>query len=371
MERTNRTEVKIHLGNLANNMKIIRSFVDEKAEVIAVVKDNAYGHGIEGTYKTFVENGVTRFAVGFWQEGKALRDAGCKEPIHILSDTMDSEFKYAVEYDLQPSISTLDAAKAMSEAAQKLGKIGELQLAIDTGMNRIGFKPTEESLKDIVEISKLTNIKIAGAFTHFANADEVVSPRTDAQFKLYMDFVEKLEAAGVQIPFKQVANSASILLHPEVHLDGARAGDIMFGLPVLEEAEWNKLGFKEVMEWDTYVAHVKTVPAGTEVGYSGTFTTERETVIATIPVGHGDGYRRQLSNKGFVKIRGKLAPIIGLICMDTFMVDVTDIEGVERGDRVILMGEEISATWMAELLGVSLDEIVEAIHPRVPRVYIE
>lgn len=382
MERTNRTEVKIHLDNLSHNLKLIRRFTDENAEIIAVVKDNAYGHGIAGTYKTFIENGVTRFAVGFWQEGKALRDAGCKEPIHILSDTMDNEMDMVLKYGLQPSIYTLESAMALSkvaaakssdggETARKSGTAkAEIQIAIDTGMNRIGFKPGEKALKDIVEISRLPNIKISGAFTHFANADEEVSPRTEAQFRMFTDFISEVEREGVEIPFKHVANSASIILYPEVHLDGVRAGDIMFGLPVCDGDKWSEIGFKEVMEWDTYVAHVKTVPPGTEIGYSGTFTTERETVIATIPVGHGDGFRRQLSNKGFVKVKGKLAPIIGLICMDTFMADVTDIAGVKRGDEVILMGEDISAVDMAELLNVSLDEIVEVIHPRVPRVYV-
>lgn len=371
MERMNRTELKVSLSNLAHNLKIIRKYTDDKAEIIAVVKDNAYGHGIKGTYRTLVENGVGRFAVGFWHEGKALRDAGCREPIHILTDVMESEFHYLLEYDLEPSVSTLEFAKKLNECAVAMDKVAKVQVAIDTGMNRFGFKPGDTAMDDIEEISKLSNVKIVGAFTHFANADEAVSPRTDAQFKLYMDMVSALEERGVEIPFKQVANSASILLHPEVHLDGVRAGDILFGLPVIEEEGWNKLGFKEVARWETYVAHVKTVPKGTEVGYSGTFTTERETVIATIPVGHGDGYRRQLSNKGFIKIKGKLAPIIGLICMDSFMADVTDIEGVARGDEVLLMGEEISATHMADLLDISLDEVLEAIHPRVTRVYVE
>ena len=371
MERKNRTEVKIHLDNLANNMKIIRSYVSADAEVIAVVKDDAYGHGAKEIAKTLLDNGATRFAVGFWPEGKALREAGIKEPIHVLSDALYSDFEEVVEYGLQPSIYTIEAAKALNEAAVKKEKTAELQLAIDTGMNRIGFKPGAEALSDIIAISKLPNLKVAGAFTHFANADEPENPKTDAQFKLFCDFCSEIEGAGIEIPFKQAANSAAILLHPHVHLDGARAGEIIYGLPLFEGEAWEKYGFKEVMEWDTYVCHVKTVPAGSEIGYSGTFVTEKETVIATVPVGHGDGFRRQLSNKGMVKIRGKLAPIIGLICMDTFMVDVTDIEGVERGDRVILMGEELSAAKMGELLGISLDEIVEVIHPRVPRVYVE
>ena len=364
-----RTEAHVDLAALAENIRLIKSYLDEGTDVIAVVKDDAYGHGIGGVYETMKKSGVARYAVGFWPEGKALRDAGCTEPIHVLSDTRDDELDRLIEYDLMPSIYTIDAAEKLSRCAVAAGKTVDIDIAFDTGMNRIGFMPCDESLSAIKAISQLPGIRIAAAHTHFANADEEVSPRTDKQFALYMDMVKKLEVMGIEIPYKHVANSASIVLHHEVHLDGVRAGDILFGLCPFDEKIWNGLGFRETLTWYTYVGMVKTIPAGSEIGYGGTYTTQRETVIATIPVGFGDGFSRQLSNRGFVTVRGQKAPIIGTVCMDAFMVDVTDIPGVTRGDVVTLLGGEMDAFHMADFLGVTLDEVVCGINKRVPRIY--
>jgi len=369
MERKFRTEARVDLDRLAENIRLIKSYLKPGVDVIAVVKDDAYGHGITGVYETMKKSGVARYAVGFWPEGKALRDAGCTEPIHVLSDTWDGELDKIVEYGLIPSVYTLDTAEKLSAIASAAGKTVDVDITFDTGMNRIGFKPTDESLEAIKRISGLPGIRIAAAHTHFANADEEVSPRTDKQFGIYLDMIKKLQVMGIEIPYKHVANSASIVLHPEVHLDGVRAGDILFGLCPFDEERWAPLGFGETLTWITYVGLVKTIPAGSEIGYGGTYTTKRETVIATIPVGFGDGYNRGLSNRGFVTIRGQKAPIIGTVCMDAFMVDVTDIPGVERGDTVTLLGGEMTALYMADFLGITLDEVVCGINKRVPRLY--
>ena len=224
-------------------------------------------------------------------------------------------------------------------------------------------------MEPIVAIDRMENLQITGAFTHFARADEPDGQAADRQFRAYRLLLERLETAGLSIPFCHVSNSPAILLHPQFRLDGVRAGDILYGLNPVEDEIWAKEDFRQVMHWYTQVAMVKTVPAGTQVGYGGTYTTQRPTAIATIPIGFADGYNRRLSNRGKVRIHGQDAPIIGRVCMDQFMVDVTDIPNVQRGDTVSLLDDEVSILWMANLLDVNVDEIVCNISKRVPRVY--
>ena len=236
-------------------------------------------------------------------------------------------------------------------------------------MSRIGFSADERSIELIQRINTLENLRITGAFTHFARADEADGVSAKAQFEKYICMLERLEDAGVRIPCKHVANSPAILLRPETRLDAVRAGDILFGLCPIDEDDWAKADFRQVMHWYTYVVMVKEVPAGTEVGYGGTFVARRPTKIATVPVGFADGYSRALSNRGMVKINGKKAPIIGRVCMDQFMVDVTDLPEVRRGDTVTLLDDDLSVLWMADLLDKNVDEIVCGISKRVPRIY--
>ena len=236
-------------------------------------------------------------------------------------------------------------------------------------MSRIGFADNEESLRTIKRINNLSNIKITGAFTHFSRADESDGQSAKAQFERYLSFIDKLEDEGIKIPCKHVANSPAILLRPETQLDAVRAGDVLFGLCPIDEEDWSLMEFEQVMSWYTYVVMVKEVPKGTEVGYGGTFVCPRDTKIATIPVGFADGYSRKLSNKGKVRINGYEAPIIGRVCMDQFMVDVTDIPEVKRGDTVSLIDDKLSVLWMADLLDCNVDEIVCSVSKRVPRIY--
>lgn len=371
MEPSHRTCAYIHLDRLARNIERIKQHLAGHAEIVGVIKGDACGHGAIGVYPTLQKCGIKRFAVGFWPEGAALREAGLKDPIHILSDTSDEELDQLVAYDLMPSVSSVDFAQKLNQAAARAGKIQPIILAFNTGMNRYGFPADDSALPDIRQIAAMEHLAIDGAFTHYPRADEADGQVTQAQLAKYLDVVDKLEAEGIAIPFKQTANSASILLHPDTHLDGVRAGDILYGMNPADEEVWAGKGYEEIITWETYVAMVKTVPAGSEIGYSGTFRTERETRVATIPVGFCDGYSRKFSNGGMVKIRGKLCPIIGLICMDGFMVDVTEVEDVQRGDKVLLLGEELSMAWMAEQLSVSLDEVVCGITARVPRIYVE
>lgn len=366
---TQRTEAVVNLKALEHNIKNIRGRLGESVEIMAVLKGDGYGHGEKGIYPTLKSCGIERYAVAVWEEGASLRNAGCTEPILLLGDTCDGQLENLIKFNLTPAIFSVDTAEKLNTLAKWSGVVQPVHIKVDTGMSRIGFAADESSIETIRKISEMSNLEITGAFTHFSRADEPDGESAKSQFGKYLDFIEKLEDEGINIPLKHVANSPAILLRPETQLDAVRAGDIIFGLCPIDEDEWAKADFKQVMSWYTYVVMVKEVPVGTEVGYGGTFVTKRSTKIATIPVGFADGYSRKLSNIGKVRINGQEAPIIGRICMDQFMVDVTDIGEVKRGDTVSLLDDELSVLWMADLLDSNVDEIVCGISKRVPRIY--
>ena len=364
-----RTEAVVSLGALEHNINRIRSIIGDQVEIMAVLKGDGYGHGEKGIYPTLKNCGIEHYAVAVWEEGASLRKAGCTEPILLLGDTCDLQLENLIKYNLTPAIFSMDTAEKLNMLAKWSGIVQPVHIKIDTGMSRIGFPADKSSVDIIKKINAMPNLKIAGAFTHFSRADEPDGQSAKSQFEKYIKLIELLEAEGVRIPCKHVANSPAILLRPETQLDAVRAGDILFGLCPIDEDDWEKADFRQVMSWYTYVVMVKEVPKGTEVGYGGTFVTDHPTKIATIPVGFADGYSRELSNIGKVRINGSEAPIIGRVCMDQFMVDVTDIGEVKRGDTVSLLDEKLSVLWMADLLGRNVDEIVCGISKRVPRIY--
>ena len=366
---TRRTEAVVRLDALRHNIRNIQARLDKGCRMMAVLKGDGYGHGLQQIFPTLKAAGIADFAVAIWEEGVALRQAGCTDPILILGDTCDDCLEQLVLHNLTPTIFSPETAQKLNNLAAAHGCVQPVHIKIDTGMSRIGFPAEEASVEPIVAIDRMENLQITGAFTHFARADEPDGQAADRQFRAYRLLLDRLEAAGVSIPFCHVSNSPAILLHPQFRLDGVRAGDILYGLNPVEDEIWEKEDFRQVMHWYTQVAMVKTVPAGTQVGYGGTYTTQRPTAIATIPIGFADGYNRRLSNQGKVRIHGQDAPIIGRVCMDQFMVDVTDIPNVQRGDTVSLLDDEVSILWMANLLDVNVDEIVCNISKRVPRVY--
>ncbi len=364
-----RTEAVVNLHALEHNIKKIKSILNDDVEIMAVLKGDGYGHGEKGIYPTLKKCGISRYAVAVWEEGASLRKAGAVEPILLLGDTCDGQLENLIKYNLTPAIFSLDTAEKLNLLAKWSGTVRPVHIKIDTGMSRIGFGCDDSTVEAVKKISEMENLKITGAFTHFSRADEKDGLSAEGQFKMFNDMVARLEAAGIEIPCKHVANSPAILLRPETQLDAVRAGDILFGLCPIDEEDWKNADFRQVMSWYTYVVMVKEVPVGTEVGYGGTFVTQRPTKIATIPVGFADGYSRKLSNRGMVRINGQEAPIIGRVCMDQFMVDVTDIGEVKRGDTVSLLDEKLSVLWMADLLDSNVDEIVCGISKRVPRIY--
>ena len=372
METHTRTAAVVHLDRLVSNLENIRRRLRPGVEFMATLKGDAYGHGIAGVVPTLRKHGVTCYAAAVWEEGRALREAGAEEePILLLGDTWDDQLPELIRWRLTPTVFRVETAEKLNTLAREAGVVQPIHIKLDTGMNRIGFPADERCYEPIGRIAAMEHLKITGAFTHFARADELDCDLTEKQFRRFMDTVEALRARGVEIPYIHTANSPAILLRPEVQLDAVRGGDVLFGLCPVDPEAWEASGIQEVLTWHTYVAHVKTIPAGSQVGYGGTWTAPRETVLATIPVGFADGYRRGNSNRGWVTIRGRKAPVVGRVCMDQFMADVTDIPGVERGDEVVLLGADMNIQRMADLLDANVDEIPCGITRRVPKLYVD
>ena len=365
-----RTQATVSLGRLADNIRNLQQRLEPGVEMIAVVKADSYGHGAVPLLDTVRACGVKHFAVAMWEEGAALRDGGAKEEdILILGDTRDEDLPRLLEWKLTPAIFNVETTEKLNALAAEAGVVHPIHIKLDTGMSRIGFPADESALPAIRQIAAMEHLHIAGMFTHFPRADELDIPETDLQFDRFCAVAEDLRRAGIHIPMLHAANSATLLLRKGKQLDAVRVGDTLYGICPVDEEVWPSFGLKPILRWDSYLSHVKTVPSGTQVGYGGTYVTDRTTVIGTVPVGFADGYNRALSNRGCVVVRGQEAPIIGRVCMDQFMVDVTDIPGVQRGDLVELIGQHISVERMANTASISPDEVVCGLTKRVPRVY--
>lgn len=366
---------EINLDNLAFNMRQIRSKAKSK-DIIAVVKADAYGHGALDIAPVLLENGATSLAVAVVSEGVELRRGGIECPIMVLGFTPPSLMDDLVKYDIQQTVFSYSYAKELSAIAEKNHKKARIHIAVDTGMGRIGFMPNKESVEEVLKISKLPNIEVQGIFSHFATADEKDKEYTDYQLSKFNEFYDALSKVGVKIKIRHIANSAAIIELPKTHFEAVRPGIILYGYYPSEEVDKNNIQLKPVMELKTNIAHIKKIPSGYYISYGRKFKSTRETVVATLPVGYADGYTRLLFNKAKVIINGQFAPVVGRICMDQCMVDVTNIKGeIKVGDEVILIGEKggisINADHIAEMLGTINYEVVCMISKRVPRVYIK
>lgn len=365
---------EINLDNLAHNMREVKRTVKEGTLITAVVKANAYGHGSIYAAKTFLENGADRLAVATLSEAIELRKAGIDVPILILGYTPTSQYPLVIEHDITQAIYNLESARAFSQAAEKLNKTGLLHIKIDSGMGRIGFLPTDEAINDIIEISKLANIKVEGIFTHFARADEKDKRYTNLQYDRFMSVINKLEEKGLSIPIKHVANSAAIIDLPDFNLNMVRAGIMLYGYYPSEEVYKDRVNLIPAMSLKARVSHIKRVPKNTGISYGQIFVTERESKIATIPIGYADGFTRMLSSKVEVSVKGKKVPVVGRICMDQCMLDVTEIDDLNIGDEVVIFGYEkgsLNADDIANMLGTISYEILCMVSRRVPRVYVQ
>ena len=344
------------------------------AKLMAIIKTDAYGHGAVRSAKALDEIGVYAFGVATPGEALELRRAEIKNPILILGYVFEEYFDRMIDNDIDLALFDLNTAKLLNSHAEKLGKKARVHIKADTGMGRIGFQPCDESAEIIKEIAALNNIEVDGMFTHFACADSKDKASVNRQIERFTNFVAKVKSEGVSLPIVHCYNSASIVDFDKPLFDMVRCGIITYGLEPSDEVNKTNIKLQKVMSIKSHVAYVKKVGAGFTVSYGSTYVTDKETEIATIPVGYGDGYPRTLSNKGMVLIGGHFAKIIGRVCMDQFMVDVTGL-GVNRGDEVILMGSDgensITAEEIGDLSGRFNYELVCDINKRVPRVYIK
>lgn len=374
MKKYSRVFAKIDLGAVRNNFLAMKEKLRDGTKIIAVVKADGYGHGAVPIARMAEPwDFIWGFAAATVEEAVELRLAGIKKPILILGCVFEEDYEKLTAYGIRPTVFQLSAARELSKTAVRTGTSLPVHLAVDTGMSRIGYADTEESVKEIEEMAKLPGLVLEGIFTHFARADEKDKSDAVSQLNRYLRFIRLLQEAGISIPLRHCSNSAGILEMPEANMDAVRAGISMYGIYPSDEMDRNRIRLEPAMELKSHIVYIKEVPAGVPVSYGGTFVTDRPTRIATIPVGYADGYPRSLSSRGCVLIRGKRAPILGRICMDQFMADVTDIPAEEL-DEVTLMGRDgeefLSVDELGALSGRFPYEFVCDVSKRVPRIYV-
>lgn len=365
---------EIDLDAIAYNTRNIKKLIGDK-DLIAVVKANCYGHGVIDIIPTLLENGVSRFAVAMISEALEIRDNKITAPVMILGFTPLYLGEELINNNIEQTVYDLDYAKELSKIALTLNKKAKIHIAIDTGMGRIGFLPNEKSIDNITEICSLEGIEVIGIFTHFSTSDEKDKEYSHEQFTKMLSVMDTLKKRGIDIPLKHVANSGAIIDLPDTYLDAVRAGIILYGYYPSDEIYKNNLALKPALTLKATITNVKTLEKDMYVSYGRTFKTSNETIVATIPVGYADGYLRKLAENGKVIIKGEFAPIIGRICMDQFMIDVTNIPDVKIGDEVILLGEKNGLKYNADDMAKKLDtinyEVTCMLKSRLPRVYIK
>ena len=365
---------EIDLDILANNMRNIKKLAGDK-EVMAVVKADAYGHGALDVAPCLIENGASKLAVAMLTEAIELRNNNITAPIMILGYTPIYLGEELINYNIEQTIYDLNYEKELSNLAIKINKKAKVHIALDTGMGRIGFLPTDESFNAICEICNLPGLDVIGIFTHFSSSDEKNKEYTQYQFNQIYNFIERLEINEINIPLKHASNSAAIIDLPNTYLDAVRAGIILYGYYPSDEVKKDNLSIKPALTLKAKIAHVKELDSGMYISYNRTFKTSRKSKIATIPIGYADGYIRTLKHEAKVIVNGQLAPIVGNICMDQFMIDVTDIDNVKSGDEVILLGESNEVKFNADDLAKCMNsinyEVLCLLKNRVPRAYIK
>ena len=367
------TWAEIALDAIAFNAAGLKARAGGKAELMVAVKANGYGHGAVPVARAAMEGGATRLAVHRTLEGVQLRQAGIAAPILIMGYTLPAESERVVRWNLTPTVNSRPQAEALSAAAVAGGKPLPVHVKVDTGMGRYGLLPGE--VLDFVRfLSELPGLVLEGLYTHHAVADLADKTFTRHQFGIYMDVVKQLETAGFIFPLKHVSNSATTLDLPEMALDMVRCGIALYGLRPSDEVE-PAIPLRSALTLKSRVARVRTLPAGASISYGRTYITDRPTRVALVPVGYGDGYHRILSNRGAVLIHGQRAPIVGRVCMDQFVVDVSHIPGVRLHDEVVLIGrqgeEHIPAEEVARWAETINYEVTTSLLPRVVRVYLK
>ncbi len=372
MDKYYRVEADIDLSAIRKNIETMHSYLPEGKKLLAVIKANAYGHDSIEVAKA-LDDLADYYGVACIDEGIELRRAGIDKPILILGVTDESLYEDVVTYGITQTIFTYHQAKTLSEVAGRLGKTGTLHIKLDTGMNRIGYQYTQESVGEIVRISKLPNLDMEGIFTHYFKADEADKTSANEQLVLYTRMLEWLEEAGVTFRIRHISNSAGIMEMPNDTYDMVRSGISTYGLYPSEEMDKESCILYPAMSFKSHITHVKSVKKGETIGYGGTYTCPEDKMIATVGVGYADGYPRALSNQGRMLVHGEYVPIVGRVCMDQTMVDVTKIKDLKVGDEVVLVGTQgNNRLSVEELSGMSASfnyEFVCNVNRRVPRIF--
>lgn len=369
----------VSLDDIKHNYSVIRSLVSKKTKIMAIVKADGYGHGAVQTSRVLSDMGADFFGVSNLDEARQLRHGGITAPILILGYTPYECAAELIEYGIMQTVYTYDAAKKFSDAAEWIGKKITVHLKIDTGMSRLGMmyqdkKKDLSALDEAVKIYSLPGLEFGGIFTHFAAADEN-SSFTKHQFDLFMYFCDRLKDKGIDVGLRHCCNSAGLINYPEMHLDIVRPGIILYGLPPDNKlSSIEKFGLRPAMELKTAISYIKQIRENTSVSYGRIYTAPKEVRIATLPIGYADGFSRIFSNGADVLINGKRASVVGRVCMDQCMVDVTGIPDADTSSTVTIFGHDgdqfISACKIAEYLGTIGYEVICQIGKRVPRVYI-
>ena len=374
MREYDRTYALVNLAAIRHNILQVRNNIRKETSIMAIVKADAYGHGAIPVAKA-LENLVDAYGVALIEEALELREAGLQQMILILGYTGEEWYEELVRHRISQTIYTYDMAQKLNDTAAKMGRTTPIHIKLDTGMGRIGFRADETSISTVKKICEMPFLEQEGIFTHFARADEETIAPAREPFARFMKFVSGLEACGIHIPVRHVSNSASVIGFPEANLDMVRAGIMTYGLYPSEKVAKEPVVLQPAMEWKTKISFIKEVEAGTPIGYGGTFVAPRPLKVATIPVGYADGMKRDLSGRGRVLVCGQYAPILGRICMDQFMIDVTDIADVKTGEEVVIFGrqgkKEIPVEEIAAQSHSFNYEFVCSVSQRVPRKYVE
>ena len=377
LESYQRVWAEVDLDAIWENMVHMKENIAENTKILAVIKTDGYGHGGVHIAKMLEQlDFMFGYAAATYEEAHVLREAGVKKPILILGYTFPYCYEELIREEIRPAVYRRDTVEELAAAAAKVGKKAKVHIKVDTGMGRIGITPDEEGLEFVRFLIEHPELEVEGIFTHFAKSDEADKTSANHQLELFQNFIDKIQTElGITIPVKHCSNSAAILEMPQANMDMVRAGITTYGLYPSEEVSKDIVPLRAAMSLYSHIVYCKMIHAGQSVSYGGLFTAQKDTRVATIPVGYGDGYPRSLSGRGYVLIHGKRAPILGRVCMDQFMVDISEIPEAMDGDKVTLLGmdgtERITAEELGELSGRFNYEFVCDLGKRIPRVYIQ
>ncbi len=372
-----RTWAEVDLNAIEHNFKVIRSAVNKKSLIMCVIKADAYGHGSTFLAKEYENLGADWFGVSNIEEALQLRENGIKKPILILGYTPISSIEKLADYNISQAVLSLEYANSLSDASEKLGLNIKVHIKIDSGMSRIGLvchddNSLNKAVNDIIDISKLKGITIEGMFTHFSVSDDGKDGEayTKEQFDRFKFVIDKVRISGIDVPLCHCCNSGAIIDYPEMNLDMVRAGIILYGLSPSSKTK-NKLNLKPAMKLKTVISLLKYIEPGSAVSYGRTFISDKKIKVATVPIGYADGYSRAFSNKSQMIVCNKRVNVIGRVCMDQLILDVSDVSDIHEGSIVTVFGDELTVDELANIANTINYEIVCLVGKRVPRIYIK